>query len=88
MKKSVPSMGFETSAKVNEWEERKAPKSRRKVHVPKVLMEDPFAARREAVGRQERVAGEAGKTDISAPVSIKKGRRRRRQKRERDPEDC
>ena len=80
-------MGFDTSAKVNTWEERKAPKSKKRVHVPNVLIRDPLAARREPDAGRAQVAGEAGYTETSAPVSTRKGRLSRRQKRERDPEE-
>ena len=50
-------------------------------------MEDPFAARRTPDARRDSVAGEAGYTETSAPESIKKGRRRLRQNKERDPEE-
>ena len=50
-------------------------------------MEEPFAAVRTPEGREDRVAGEAGYKETSAPVSMRKGRPMRRQKRERDPKE-
>ena len=51
-------------------------------------MEEPFAAVRTPEDIVARVAWEAGYTETSAPVSMRKGRPRRRQKRERDPEEA
>ena len=87
MKKSDPRMGLETSANVKEWETLKEPKLRRRRRVPKVLIEDPFAARSTPDARRDSVAGEAGNTERSAPESMRKGRCRRRQKRDKDPEE-
>ena len=50
-------------------------------------MEEPFAAVRTPEDGVARVAWEAGYTETSAPVSMRKGRPRRQQKRERDPEE-
>ena len=51
-----------------------------------MLMEDPFAARSTPEAGEARTAWEAGYTDTSAPVSIRNGRCKRRQNKERDPE--
>ena len=55
--------------------------------VPKVRIDVPFAAWRVPDARRKREAGEAGNTEMSAPESMRKGRRRRRQKSDRDPEE-
>ena len=73
-KKSVPRMGLETSAKVKECDGRKTPKLRCKAHVPKVFIVVPLAALRTPEEHCDKVAGEAGYTETSAPVSMRKGR--------------
>ena len=50
-------------------------------------MLEPLAGRSAPEARDARVAEEAGYTETSAPVSKRKGRPKRRQKREREPEE-
>ena len=54
---------------------------------PKVEILVPLAARRLPLAPSALSAGEAGKTEMSAPESIRKGRRNLWQKRDRDPEE-
>ena len=60
-------------------------KLRCKTRVPKVFIDEPFAALRTPARGDDREAWEAGKTETSAPVSMRKGLRRCRQKRESEP---
>ena len=50
-------------------------------------MEEPLAALRVPDARRVLVAVEAGNTEMSAPESIRNGRRRRRQYRDKDPDE-
>ena len=84
-KKSVPRIGTLTSARINRCTTLSPGSKRENVLLPNVLMEDPLAAQRDAELLALLRAGEAGKTETSAPLSIRKDRRKRRQKTESEP---
>ena len=77
-KKSEPRIGFFTSANRKRCVSLRPGRDKKIDLLPKVLMADPFAAVRDTEG-QFLCAADAGKTDMSAPLSSKKERQRRRQ---------
>ena len=85
-KKSESKMGWFTSARKKECTTLRPWKSKAMSRVPKIRIEDPFAADNTDKGLDLR-EGVAGKTDTSAPLSTKKGRFKRRQKTERAPSE-
>ena len=84
-KKSVPSIGFCTSAKRKLCTTRSPGKERDTDLVPKVRIEDPFAAVRSVVVGVLFCEGVVGKTDTSAPLSTRKERCWRRQNTDSAP---
>ena len=79
LKKSAPRMGLSTLATRNEWRAEKLGRSKRMDFLPKVSMKVPFAARNLWPRLGERSLldlladkKDVGKTDMSAPLSIKK----------------
>ena len=73
-KKSVPRMGFLTSARINTCTTRKPGKERGIFFFPYVWIEDPLAARSLAADLLFFCAEVAGKTETSAPLSTRKER--------------
>ena len=76
LKKSAPSMGLSTLATLKEWRAEKPGKVKSNDFLPKVSIKVPFAARRRCPGRGKTAEflsdkKESGKTDMSAPLSIK-----------------
>ena len=84
-KKSVPRMGFLTSARMNTCTTRKPGKEREIFFFPYVWIEDPLAARSLAADLLFFCAAVAGNTETSAPLSTRKERRCLWQKTERAP---
>ena len=79
-KKSEPRIGFCTSARRKQCFTLRPGKARKMSLFPNVLIEEPFAARRDTEGNEDfRWDADAGKTETSAPLSTNKARLRRRQ---------
>ena len=74
-KKSAPRIGLVTSAMMNSCQNSLSPNLRWMLRLPNVLMPVPFAAARGVSAGLLLSSAEAGKTEISAPVSAKYGRR-------------
>ena len=72
-KKSAPKIGLVTSATMNSCTNDLFPSLRLTFLLPYVLMPVPLAAANGVCAGLRRSSGEAGKTDMSAPVSAKYG---------------
>ena len=79
-------MGFFTSARRNRCVTLRPGSERKMERSPKVLMEDPLAARSVDEDAADLLcADDAGKTDTSAPLSTRNVRRKRLQKTDSAP---
>ena len=71
-RKSALRIGWQTSAMLADWQKTWSPRSMEMLCFPHVEMRELLAAARGSVGeRLRRSAGETGKTDLMAPVSIR-----------------
>ena len=84
-KKSVPRTGFFTSARRKRCETLRPGKDKERVFSPKVLILDPLAACNTVKLGLTFCSADAGKTDTSAPLSTRKGRRERLQNTDKAP---